>query len=280
MAPRPFRIRPDWNRYLPEAFAETFAKASEEETRKAFSELMAAGIAPHVLGAVALKLGEAKDLDGVLPLIEGLRDPAPEWQTHIQLSTYDLIREKKGEDAALAWIDRQIAGRPSGMALSLYQMRKYELLLGLFPSGVEGGKPTLLRMMRAASLLHLGETSGPRWDGLVAEVAQDQSNQLFTRGARYLLGQGDASTLLQPMSDTGDLASVGWLMGVKAASERRFADADGWFQVALESGAQQQPPHAWSWVIESDWLQSDRSLEILQKTGEIQVSPARAPATP
>lgn len=269
-----------WNRYLPEAFAETFAKAPEDKMRKAFSEMVAAGIAPHVLAAVALKLGESGDLDRVLPLLEGLRDPAPEWQTHIQLATYDLIREKKGEEAALAWIDRQIAVRPSGMALHLYQTRQYELLLGLFPSGAESEKPDLIRMVKAASLLHLGETSGPRWEALRAEVARDPGDGFFPRGARFLLGQADASAILQPATDTGTLASIGWIMGVKAASERRFVDADGWFQVALESAAQQQPPHAWSWQIESDWLQSDRSLEVLQKTGEIQVSPARARATP
>lgn len=270
----------DWNRYLPEAFAETFAKAPEDEIREAFSELVAAGIPPRVLARVAQKLGKTRDLGIVLPLIEGLRDPAPEWQTEIQLSTYDLIREKQGEAAALAWIDKQVAVRPSGMALHLYQTRKYELLLGLFPQGAESEKPDLIRMVKAAALLHLGETSGPRWEELTAQVAQDAGNGFFTRGARYLLGQADAATVLQPATDTGYLASIGWIMGVKAASERRFADADGWFQVALESGAQQQPPHAWSWVIESDWLQSERSLEILQKTGQIQVSPARARATP
>jgi hypothetical protein len=57
-------------------------------------------------------------------------------------------------------------------------------------------------------------------------------------------------------------------MGVKAASELHFADADGWFQVALESGLQTQPPHAWAWVIESDWQKADRSLAILEKKGE------------
>ena len=54
---------------------------------------------------------------------------------------------------------------------------------------------------------------------------------------------------------------------MKAASEHRFTDAEGWLQVALESGQQQQPPHAWAWVIESDWKQAGRSLALLQKEG-------------
>ncbi len=105
---------------------------------------------------------------------------------------------------------------------------------------------------------------------MAAEIAKETGDEFFVRAARYFVGRIDAAELLRrpPEADAGSLASVGWVMGVKAASERRFADADGWFQVALESGLQQQPPHAWSFVIESDWQKVDRSLAVLEKKGE------------
>ncbi len=258
-----------WNRYLPEAFAEAFATAPEEQTRRAFSELAAAGIAPHVLANVAVALGKKRGLDIALPLLEGLRDPAPEWQDYIRFATYDLIKEKSDADAALAWVRKAVPDRSHNFAMTLYQMRRYDLLLGLFANGEASTNPRLVWMLKAASLLHLRETAGPRWDGLVAEVEKDQSDDFFVVAARFLLGRAGEAEILKPMPDAGHLASVGWVMGVKAASERRFADADGWFQVALESGQQQQPPHAWSWVIESEWLQSERSLEKLAQKGEI-----------
>jgi hypothetical protein len=258
-----------WNRHLPEAFAEAFATTPEVVAQRAFAELAAAGIAPHVLADVAVALGKKRGLEIALPLLQGLRDPAPEWQDAIRLATYDLIREKSGADAALAWIRAAVPGRSHELALSLYQQRRYDLLLGLFPNGEEGGNPRLVRMVKAAALLHLQETRGPRWDGLAAEVESDAGDDFFANAARYLVGRSDAAPLLRPLPDAGYLASVGWVMGVKAASERRFADADTWFQVALESGQQQQPPHAWSWVIENEWLQAERSLEILEKKGEI-----------
>jgi hypothetical protein len=162
-----------------------------------------------------------------------------------------------------------MADRPHNFALTLYQMRKYELLLGLYPEGQESAKPGLIRMLKAASLLHLRETRGPRWDGVVAEIAKDPGDDFFAHGARYLTGRIDAAEVLrQPILGRGELASLGWVMGVKAASERRFADADGWFQVALESGQEQQPPHAWSYVIESDWQKVNRSLAVLETKGE------------
>jgi tetratricopeptide (TPR) repeat protein len=259
-----------WNRYLPEAFAESFATAPEESVRRAFAELQAAGIAPHVLADVVVALGRKRGLGIARPLLEGLYEPAPEWTEYIRLATYDLILEKAGKDAALTWVKARMLDRPHGFALTLYQMRKYDLLLGLYPEGEESAKPALVRMLKAASLLHLGETSGPRWDGVAAEIARDPGGELFVRAARYLVGGIDAGELLRvpPEADAGSLASMGWILGVKAASERRFADADGWFQVALESGLQQQPPHAWSFVIEQDWLQSGRSLAVLERQGD------------
>ena len=219
---------------------------------------------------MAVGLGKKRGLAIAQPLLEGLHDLASEWNDYIRLATYDLIREKSGKDEALAWVKTAMRDRPHGFALTLYQMRKYDLLLGLYPEGEESAKPTLIRMLKAASLLHLRETSGPRWDGVAAEIAKDPGNEFFVRAARYFVGRIDAGEFLRvpPEGDAGSLASVGWAMGVKAASERHFTDADGWFQVALESGLQQQPPHACSFVIESDWKKVDRSLAVLEKKGE------------
>jgi hypothetical protein len=257
-----------WNRYLPEAFVDTFAEAPEETARRAFSELQAAGIAPHVLADVAVALGKKRGTQIALPLLEGLHDPAPEWRDYIRLNTYDLIREKSGEAAALAWMHGVMPHPPKAFSMALYQMRKYDLLLGLYPDGQESEDPRLVRLLKAASLLHLRETSGPRWEGLVAEIEKEPSKDIFAQAARYLVGRADATAVLQPLPGPGHLTTLGWVMGIKAASERRFADADGWFQVALESGQQNQPPHAWSWGIESDWRKTDRSLSVLEKKGE------------
>src|SRR5206468_11534451 len=94
-------------------------------------------------------------------------------------------------------------------------------------------------------------------------------DDFFAGGARYLTGRIDAAEILrQPILGRGELASLGWLLGVKAASEQRFMDADGWFQVALESGQEQQPPDSWSFVIESDWQKVHRSLAVLETKGD------------
>ena len=265
-----------WNRYLPEGFAETFATMPEESTRRAFAELTAAGIAPHILADVAAALGRKRGLEIALPLLEGLHDPEPQWRNHIRLVGYDLIRDKADAAAALEWVRQQMPKRSHDFALHLYQFRKYDLLLGLFPNGEQGEAASMVRFVSVAALLHLRETTGPRWEAVTAAIAAEPKDDFYGRGARYLAGQIDDAAMLRPMVDGEELATLGWIMGVKASSERRFADADGWFQVALESGQEQVPPHAWTWAIESDWLETDRSLEILERReGEPATTAAR-----
>jgi hypothetical protein len=263
-----------WSRYLPEGFAESFATAPEQAVFSAFSELAAAGIAPHVLADVAIALGKRRGLDIALPLLEGLRDPAPEWHEYIRLAGYELIREKADASAALVWLRKQMPRPSHGFGLHLYQMRNYPLLLDLFANSSEGGNPATVRLLKAAAHLHLLETQGPRWDGLVAEIKADPGDDFFARAARYLGGLTDDTLVMQSVKNVDDLAGIGWVKGVRALSEARFAEADRWFQVALESGQNQLPPHGWSWAEESDWLNSERSLEFLQRRVALEGSAA------
>ena len=80
-----------------------------------------------------IALGKKRGVEIALPLLAGLHEPAQEWRDANRIATYDLIREKQGADAALAWIRAAIPDRPKGFVLTLYQMRKYDLLLGLYP---------------------------------------------------------------------------------------------------------------------------------------------------
>ena len=89
------------------------------------------------------------------------------------------------------------------------------------------------------------------------------------QGALFLLGRRGEEVVLGPYPEgDADAASVGWMMGLKAADEGHFQVAESWFQVALESHLQLQPPHAWSFVILSDWYSKTRSLELLEAKGE------------
>ncbi len=257
-----------WNRYLPEAFAAAFGKASREDARRALAAMVAAGIPPQDLARSAIVLGREGELDEGLSLLESLPPAPPQWRTKLALDGYDLIREKKGPAEAASWF-RSRTSHSHDDALTLYQERRFELLLAVYPAGDESDAPRIVRVLKAAALLHLGETRGPRWSTLVGEVERERGDGgFFLRAARYLLGLADDASVLVPLREASDVTDLGWVMGVKAASERRFEDAEDWFQVALESGQQTQPPHAWSWRVESDWSVARRSLELRQKSGD------------
>ncbi|HET9226754.1 MAG TPA: hypothetical protein VFR31_08805 [Thermoanaerobaculia bacterium] len=267
LAANPGGIIGPWNRYLPEAFAAAFETAPEVEARRAFAELVAAGVPHRVLARTAIALGEKRGLGIAMPLLEGLHDPAPEWRDQIRVATYDLILEKAGSEEAIAWVRKAIPERSHNFALTLYQERRYDLLLGLFANGEEGESANIVRLVKVAAHYHLRETEGPRWEGLVAAVNTGPADEFFVRSTRILLARiGNATGLLTPIADA-DRASIGWIMGVRAAHDGQFEDADAWFQVALESARNDQPPHAWSWVIENEWLQSERSLALLAGKG-------------
>ncbi|MEO8505715.1 MAG: hypothetical protein ABI609_17595 [Acidobacteriota bacterium] len=260
----------DWTVLLPNTFAEVFETSPEAAAREAFEALERAGVAPHILADLALALGKKGDLEAALRLLARLHDPQPEWDSQIRIETYDLLREKKGEAKALEWMRQVVPVPDNALSLTLYQSRHYELLWGLYPPGAEGPKPEVLRLLKAASLLHLKERSSARRAQLLDELESvPEPKEFYVQAALFLLGKRSEEVVLGPYPEgDADAATVGWLMGLKAADDGHFQIAEPWFQVALESHLQMQPPHAWSFVILADWYSKTRSLEILEGKGE------------
>jgi hypothetical protein len=276
LAADPGGILGAWIGALPAAFADSFAAAPEGEVRQAFGQLVEAGIPHRVLGRAGIALGERRDHRLTLSLLGRLSEPAPEWRDQLRLQTYDLIARKAGKREALAFIRAALPADSHNFALTLYQMRRYELLLDLFSSGQEGENSPVVRLLKAASHLHLEETSGKRWEEFLAEVEEEPKND-FSPLTRVLVAKGDGAESLAGLGGR-DRATLGWLFGVKAASAGRYVEADGWFQVAIESGLEGQPPHAWAWVVESGWIEARRSLELLGSRKEFHPGAAAAAA--
>ncbi len=247
-------LRP-WNRYLPEAF------------EAAFAALQAAALPSYTLAAVAVQWGRGGAVEPAVRLLEGLHDPAPEWDLKVRTDTYELLKTARGSEEARSWL-RSAVPAPSGQAaMSLYQEREYELLLDLFPTDREASWQ--VRAIQLASLLHLGETGSDRWKALVETIRGDSpTGGFFVEATRVLAGLDPARALFDLLRNMTEVPTLGWVMGVRAASEGRFEEADSWFQVALESGQGREPPHAWSFVIESAWLTTGDSLATLAAAGE------------
>lgn len=262
-------VTSDWNARLPQAFADTFAKGPEGEAARALQVLAAAKIAPHVLAQLAGEWGRRGHAAAALRLIGTLRDPEPEWQAEILYVGYDLLRETAGEAAALAWVEKGTWARSHQEAIILLQTRRCALLLARFPPPLtDGHRP--VRVMLAAGLLQLGETSGPRWDSLLQAAEQDRvAGSYYGDLTLLMLGKEDVTAVAPQITNMLGVESTAWALGMRAAYEGRAEEADGWFQVALEANRENEPPHAWAYSILTDWIGRWRSLAVLQRRGAL-----------
>jgi tetratricopeptide (TPR) repeat protein len=256
-----------WSKTLPEAFAAEFSNGDEEKARSAFAELVRAGVPAHNLADTAIALGKARGPELALALVDGLHDQNPAWQNHILLATYDFLSDARGRAEALAWLRPRLPFRSHEIALNLFQENRYELLLELFPNPTIADAPAIVRILKAASLLQLRESSGVRWSGLAAEISQERGDDFFIRGARFFVGQVPASNLFELDKGLDDLASAAWAMAVEERAAGHQLQSEAWAQVALETGQFSEPPFVWTKAMEDSWLGARRSLDLPEKPG-------------
>jgi len=269
------RVTDMWNAHLPAAFAAAFAKTPERDAADAWKQLVEAKLPPDALAQIAGEWGRKGHVDAALHLLEGLRTPRPESKLHTVLVAYDLLREAKGDDAALAWVTKTVAVPTHQEAIILLEFRRCALLLGRYPPP-QADEHRQVRVMLAAALLQLGETQGSRWESLVQAVERDAHPRDWYRNvALVLLGKAELSSLRPLMEGMDAVEDVGWVQGMRAAHEGRAEEADAWFQVSLEGNHANNPPPAWAYSIETDWLQSHRSLASLARRGALLLAPRK-----
>lgn len=270
-------VTDDWNAALPAAFAAAFAKAPEADAARALELLAKANVSSDALTQIAGEWGRKGHVDAALRMLSGLRTTHLNSKLHTVLVAYDLVRETRGEEAALDWVTRTVAAPTHQEAIILLQFRRCALLLGRYPPP-QADEHRQVRVMLAAALLQLGETTGPRWDGLVDAVERDASARDWYRNvALVMLGKADVTSLRPLMKGMDAVEDVGWVQGMRAAQEGHADEADAWFQVSMEANHATNPPPAWAYSIETDWLQSQRSLALLERRGTLLRPPIKPP---
>lgn len=267
-----------WNALLPAAFVAAFEKAPEADAVRALDLLARHNVEAAAVAQVAGEWGRKGHVDAALRVLSGLRTTELSSKLHTVLVGYDLLRETKGEDAALAWVTQTVAAPTHQEAIILLQFRRCALLLGRYPPPqTDEHRP--MRVMLAAALLQLGETQGGRWDSLTEAVDQDaDARDWYRNAALVLLGKADSSSF-RPLMHGVDatVEDIGWLMGMRAAHEGHAEEADAWFQVSLEANRANNPPPAWAYSIETDWLGARRSLASMERQGTLLRPPIKPP---
>jgi hypothetical protein len=89
----------------------------------------------------------------------------------------------------------------------------------------------------------------------------------FVRYGLYLTGARDEKILPEKAPDLEALCAIGWIHGLRAASEGPFQESRLWLQTALETNRVGLPPSAYAQDILSRWWKADKSLAALEAEG-------------
>lgn len=252
----------DWQSEITDAFVQVFEKKTPEEAVRAFDELRRVIPHPWRLGNVALAMGSHGGHEAAFRMLASLGGKDTQ-AMGLLLSAYGEAVKARGSKEALAWLKgRMPPGDPgNSFLLASFQNGHYDLLWDLFEDRRAPNLPVLQSLRGYALYLSRKETD-PRREPLLAYWAANASVD-FSVWGRYLFGVGSREEAFSKVKDAEDLAGVAWTIGLKAAREGRYDEANEWFQVALEVGHEHMAPAAWSWKFLTNWRRKDVFLSTI-----------------
>ena len=255
---------PQWDRVTVDAFLRSFSK-HEENADAAFDELVKHKLGTRPLANLARAVGAAGRPALAFRLLAKL-NAAPSEQIVYRIWAYDVLKKTDGEEKALTWLRTAIPPSDTNY-LDLFQFQRYDLLWTLFPENPNRPKTKndQLALLRTVSLLCLGagQEQEQRRAQLIAYF-EGRPREDFVPFGLYLLGRIDRDELFKHVKDLSNLATLGWILGVKEAAAGRYEEASGWLQVAVETGLNTLPPQAWSYELLRRWYDQKAPLKKVQ----------------
>lgn len=252
-----------WPYDVAPAFVDDFCVSNLAEARKAIAELEKAGVEHaklRMLGEGVASQGDHLLAFEILASIPGT-DQAGRDALLLAFRELGLAR---GHDAAVASIHERMPVLSNTALIQAYQVGADELFWG-YP-----GDPSSLQMsfasrtLQAAAWARAAHPDEAARAKILADARRQPPKTWDSVAPRYLVRDTDEQELLPLADDLGAICNVAWMIGTRKASEGDFAAANDWFQVAVETGQVEQPPHAYSNQLMSKWIQTGKGLEQVQ----------------
>jgi tetratricopeptide (TPR) repeat protein len=245
-----------WGTVLPRAFSSAFKKSDEARAEAAFLKLVEPSVPALNLVYFVEYLTNNDRADLALRLGEHLRGRgSPGWGTVV---VYHAIRKARGKEAAREWlranatpVDLDVIGKQSLLE------RDFDCVLDL-PDHPDPTKNEILNLIRAAALVHSQNPDPARREQVIRFLESRPRSEFVTYGL-FLLGRVDRAELFSKVKDIGNVTSVGWLVGLSAAQQGRYDEANSWLQVCQEAGAD-TPPRMWAGTILGSWAMAGGTL--------------------
>jgi hypothetical protein len=262
----PHRIaEEDWRWTVGDSFARQFGDRPKE-AEQAFGALLRAGVDQWSLQGIAAAIADLGDNATAFQLQSQLRWNGPGY-LEMLVKSYRYLKEAKGRDAALAWLNPQIPVPIRNMASMIYfGQHEYDLLWDLIPDPEAGDYPEAVWLYRAAaSLVQTDLADGRR--RLLIDHYRSESNDDYHRLGRYLLKLIDEPELTAQTLAGKEVCETAFFLGWRAKSERRYHDAADWFLASVATGLQQNGEYRWSFEQLYLWHNQGLSLKVLADRG-------------
>ena len=253
---------------LPEQFVETFKDAKVEKAVDAYKALIAVRPNAQLLIDIPQKALAGHHADLAFALIDRLTSEASfAVDAHQPYSipplaiAYHALKELKGDDAALAWLQARIPAPAIIQALVVfYEDGEFELVQRFAASATI--KLPEAATLEAASLLRLRvPRNDARWENLRERIRVLPPSPNPMPMAQYLAGMVDESTFMSAAQKRENRIDAEYFMGVKRLADAN-ADAALPMMIAASFGDPNYPPSAWGlgqlyrWIGENDsWQQ-------------------------
>jgi len=257
--------RAQWEGDLASSFGHVFAEADPHLGQSAFTALTEKKIDPIYLAALAKNVGSRGNHKLAFALLANLTIPNEATKAGVLIWAYDELVKSEGETAAADWLRRTMRN-PHQLALIALQFERYEILWEPLEDPAMTRKTDEMAALRSGSVIYMHEPVGsPRRDELLRYWESRPSSTWKSMGL-YLLGKLTPAEFDQ-QTRGGDLslASRGWVMGLRAAEQGRYEEASDWFEIAIESDENHQPPNAWAYGIISRWMASGKPFAELER---------------
>ncbi len=230
-------------------FGDVFSDRSDAKVESAFAALLEKQLPANGLANFAKAIGRKGNHALAFRFLSRLQGSGPETAA-IRLSAYDEAKEHLGAEKALEWFRTSFMPGPQN-AVVLFQYQRYELLWEVFVGG-SPQKDDSIQVIRTAGVLQTPGKNDERRAELVSYF-ESRPRKGFAVYGLYLLGKADRKEVLRQFKEVNYATNVGWVLGLKAASEGHAEEASDWLQVSVETGLDKVPPHAWSWEMLSRW---------------------------
>lgn len=227
----------DWGDVVSRDFYDVFGKKGPFEARKAFDALMRAGVNPWFLFTFADPFAAHKQYDTAIDLLEMVARAKDE-RIDGNLREYRFRFYRDGREAANRWFRSEVAGSASAswVGQKAFDVHNFELLW-LLPDSDEHW------MLRAQAAAFEGGPDEDRGRALVAHFRDPKTARTAALDGLFLLGLETEDHLFESATDAGRRCDVAFVLGLRAAGQKRFEEACDWLRVCQKTGSSARPSY-------------------------------------